>query len=131
MNTILVIDDNEDYRANVMEALEFENYAVLGATNGLVGLQMIHQYAPDLIICDLDMPVMDGIQVLRAIKADPVHANIPFIVASGRADATTVQTIRDLGSDTYLTKPVTISKFLTIIGDFLRGNNWIPVSVSG
>lgn len=117
MKTILIIDDNLNYRTDLMEILGFEKYDALEAENGLVGLQMIRQFAPDLIICDLDMPVMDGIQVLKALRADPIHARIPFIAASGRADALTIQTLYDLGADTYLIKPVTIATFLTTIGD--------------
>jgi CheY-like chemotaxis protein len=123
MKTILIIDDNVDYRTDLMEILGFEQYDALGAENGLVGLQMIRQFAPDLIICDLDMPVLDGMQVLKALRADPIHAKIPFIVASGRADALTMQTLRDLGADTYLTKPITTATFLTTIGNFLQVKN--------
>lgn len=125
MKKILIIDDNVDYRTDLMEILGFEQYDALGAENGLVGLQMIRQFAPDLIICDLDMPVMDGMQVLIAFRSDPAHAKIPFIVASGRADALTMQTLRDLGADTYLTKPLTTATFLTTIGDFLQVKNSI------
>lgn len=120
MKTILVIDDNLDYRTDLVEILRFEEYHTVEAENGLAGLQMIRQYAPDLIICDLDMPVMDGIQVLKALRADPIHASIPFIAATGRTDALTMQTLRDLGADKYLAKPISIAPFLTTIGDFLQ-----------
>lgn len=125
MTTILIIDDNLDYRTDLVEFLGFETYDALEAENGLVGLQMIRQFAPDLIICDLDMPVMDGLQVLKALRADPIHASIPFIVASGRTDALTMQTLYDLGADAYLTKPVTLATFLTTIGDILQEKHFI------
>lgn len=123
MNTILIIDDNEEYRADIMEVLEFENYAALGAENGLIGLQMIRQHSLNLILCDIDMPGMNGIDVLRAVKADPSYAKIPFIVASGRNDDLTRQIVSDLGADLYLTKPVRITEFLTTIVHFLQENN--------
>jgi DNA-binding response OmpR family regulator len=127
MNTILLIDDNEDYRADLMEILEFENYVALGAENGLVGLEMIRQNSPDLVVCDLDMPGMNGIEVLKAVKSNPFHAKIPFIVASGRNDELTKQTVRDLGADIYLTKPVSVTEFLATIVCFLQTNNSAPV----
>jgi len=64
MPTILIIDDNNDYRTNVADHLRLENYITLEAENGLVGMQMIRHYLPDMILCDVDMPLMDGIDVL-------------------------------------------------------------------
>lgn len=119
MPTILIIDDSLQYRADLVEILEFEKYHTLEAGNGLAGLQMIRRFLPDLIICDVDMPVMNGIDVLKAVKADSACAKIPFLVATGRADTRTRRTLLDLGADTYLTKPISISEFLVTVGSFL------------
>lgn len=119
MPSILIIDDSLDYRTDLAEILGFEKYDILEAENGLAGVQMLQRFLPDLIICDVDMPVMNGIDVLKTVKADPTYAKIPFIVATGRTDTPTMQTILNLGADTYLTKPISISKFLTTIRDFL------------
>ncbi len=110
------------YRTNLAEILEFENYHTVEAENGLEGVQVIRQILPDLIICDVDMPVMDGIDVLKTVKNNPIYAKIPVVVATGRADTLTIQTLLDLGADSYLTKPVTISLFLATIRTFF-GNS--------
>lgn len=119
MPTILIIDDSENYRTDLAEILGFEKYHTLEAENGLDGLQMIRQHLPDLIVCDVDMPVMNGIDVLKTVKADPIHAKIPFVVSTGHTDPLTMQTLLDLGADTYLTKPVMISEFLAAIRDLV------------
>jgi CheY-like chemotaxis protein len=119
MNTILVIDDNEDFRADLREILEFENYATLEAENGQLGLQMIRQHSPDLIVCDVEMPVMNGIDVLRTAKADPAVAKIPFLIITGRSDEQTLKTSQDLAVEAYLTKPINVTEFLSTIVSFL------------
>ncbi len=120
MNTVLIIDDNVDYRASLLEILEFEPYTTLEAENGLIGLQIIHQYSPNLILCDVDMPVMNGIEVLRTIKADPIYAKIPFFIITGHCDEQTLKTALDLGVEAYLTKPIAITEFLFTIDRFLK-----------
>jgi CheY-like chemotaxis protein len=117
ISTILIIDDNLDYRTDLAEILAFEKYHTLEAENGLDGLQMIRHFLPDLIICDVDMPVMNGIDVLKTVKTDPTHAKIPFVVTTGHTDTLTMQTLLDLGANTCLAKPVKISEFLMTIGD--------------
>jgi len=118
--TILVIDDDVDYRENLTEILEFENYKALTAENGLIGLEMVRQHGPNLIVCDVDMPVMNGIEVLKAVKADPTFAKIPFIVATGSSDSLTVNTAYELGAESCLAKPVSIPGFLAAIGALLQ-----------
>jgi len=120
MSTILVIDDDKDYRAGFTEVLELEDYTILEAENGLIGLQMIHRYSPNLILCDVDMPVMNGIEVLRAVKADPTYANIPFLIVTGHRDERTLKTSLDLGVEAYLTKPIAVTELLSTIDHFLK-----------
>ncbi|MDX2078465.1 MAG: response regulator [bacterium] len=131
MNKILVIDDNKDYREDLMQILEFENYASLGAENGLIGLEMIHQHTPNIIVCDIDMPVMDGIKVLRAVKAHPIYGKIPFIVTTGNKDNKTIKTLCELGAETYMAKPINIEMFLITISNFCN-NGFIqpPVHIA-
>lgn len=119
MPTILIIDDNLSYRTDLAEILGFEKYETLEAENGLVGLEMIRHFLPELIICDVDMPVMNGIDVLKTVKADAVYAKIPFVVSTGHTDPLTMQTVLDLGADTYLTKPISIINLLATVGGFL------------
>ena len=120
MNTVLVIDDNEDYRTGLKEVLEFQTYRTLEAENGLIGLKMMQQHSPDLVVCDVHMPVMNGIELLRKVKADPLLAKIPFVMITGQSDERTLQTTHDLGVEAYLTKPVTITEFLSTVDHFLN-----------
>jgi CheY-like chemotaxis protein len=119
MNAILIIDDNEDYRTSFREVLELEAYNILEAENGLVGLQMIQQHLPDLILCDVDMPIMNGIEVLKRVKADPVYSQIPFVIITGSDDDQIRKTAHELRAEKHLTKPVAITKFLSTIAQLL------------
>ena len=120
MSRVLVIDDNEDYRTSFREVLELENYDTLEAENGLIGIAMIQQHVPDIILCDVEMPVMNGIDVLRTIKADPRLAKIPFIIITGQSEQEIVQTAHDLGVTAFLNKPLPIKELLDVIVRFLQ-----------
>jgi CheY-like chemotaxis protein len=120
MKTVLIIDDNTDYRISLVEILQLESYLTLEAENGQLGLQMIRHHSPNLIVCDVDMPVMNGIEVLRTVKTDPIFASIPFLIITGHRDEQTLKTSRALGVEAYLTKPITIPTFLSTIGHFLN-----------
>jgi CheY-like chemotaxis protein len=127
MNTILVIEDNEDYREGLVQVLKSESYRVLDAKNGLIGLEMIQLYTPNLIVCDLDMPMMNGLEVLRAVKADPFVANIPFLILTGHSDKQSLNSSRDLGVEAYLNKPIAIPEFLAAIASFLKVNKTLDM----
>ena len=71
MKTIMIIDDNKNYRVHLKRLLTLEDYATLEAEDGLLGLDAIHKYSPHLILCDMDMPVMDGMEVLRSVMELP------------------------------------------------------------
>lgn len=120
MNTILVIDDNHDYRENLMEILEFENYAPLGAENGAIGWQMIRQHLPSLIVCDVDMPIMNGIDLLGRTKADARFADIPFLMVSGQSDDFAERASHALAVDMFMAKPMDMDAFLATIAGFLK-----------
>ncbi len=115
-NTILIIDDNKDYRANLAEVLGLENYETLEAENGQVGWQMIQAHSPSLIISDVDMPLMDGLELLKRTKTDSVLAKIPFLMVSGRNDQHIQKIANDLGVDQYFTKPISIKEILIAVG---------------
>jgi len=119
MTMILIIDDCMQYRTDFAEVLAFENYHTVQVENGLVGLQLMRHVSPDLIICDVDTPVMNGIEVLKTVKADPIYSKIPFVMATGHTDTHTIRTLLELGVDAYLTKPISISDFLMAIGRVL------------
>lgn len=119
MHTILVIDDDNDYRDDLREVLELELYKTIGAPNGLVGWQMVQQYLPDLVICDIDMPVMNGIEVLKTLKSTSSFANIPFVIVSGQDEPTLISASK-LGAEAVFRKPVEITVLLSAINPYLQ-----------
>jgi two-component system, sensor histidine kinase and response regulator len=115
MGKILVIEDAEPLRNDVIEMLNFEGYEVQGAENGVVGVDMVQQYHPDLIICDIMMPELDGYGVLEKLRTNPETASIPFIFLTAKTDRTDVRQGMGLGADDYLTKPFVASELLSTI----------------
>jgi DNA-binding LytR/AlgR family response regulator len=103
---ILVIDDDEDFRSFVMRFLAKNGFEPLGAVDGQQGLSLAAQAAPDLVLCDLEMPEMDGYQFLAALQRDPTLTSIPVIFLTGRSEPAQVRLGMNLGADDYLTKPV-------------------------
>jgi signal transduction histidine kinase len=112
---ILVIEDEEDLRTSIAEMLEFEGIACVVAQNGKVGIQLARNILPDLIICDIMMPDMDGYAVLSDLRSDPLTANIPFIFLTAKADRSSLRYGMELGADDYLTKPFTSDELMAAI----------------
>jgi two-component system, sensor histidine kinase and response regulator len=105
MTKILVIEDEFDIRDEVMNWLQFEGYEVVGAANGKIGLDAIYTEQPDLVICDINMPDMDGHQVLIELRSDVTFAQLPFVFLTAATDRTSMRKGMNLGADDYLTKP--------------------------
>lgn len=105
MRTILVIEDNAEMRGNIAEILELAPYQVVQAVNGKQGVALARQTRPDLILCDIMMPELDGYGVLHILGNDPVLAEIPFLFLSAKAEAADFRFGMNLGADDYLTKP--------------------------
>ena len=109
MNTIskriLLIDDNKDMRENTSEILELSKYTVSTAKNGKEGIEIAEKEKPDLIICDIMMPVLDGFGVLHLLSKNPETASIPFIFLTAKAERSDMRKGMDMGADDYLTKP--------------------------
>lgn len=115
MAKILVIEDEESIRENILELLEAENFEALGAANGKVGIKMAIEQIPDLILCDMMMPEIDGQGVLKALRAEPVTATIPFIFLTAKAEKTDIRLGMEQGADDYITKPCTPQELLKAI----------------
>ncbi|MBD1944128.1 EAL domain-containing protein [Coleofasciculus sp. FACHB-712] len=115
MAKILVIEDEEAIRENILELLEAEEFEATGAENGLAGVQIARTIRPDLIICDVMMPDLDGFGVLMALRQDPVTATIPFIFLTAKAEKADLRQAMELGADDYLTKPCTPEEILKAI----------------
>ena len=120
MNKILVIEDDETVRKNVLDLLEAEGYDGLGAPDGKRGVELAVQLLPDLVICDVSMPGIDGYEVFELLGAQPSTAVIPFIFLSARAERADVRRGMTLGAEDYLTKPFTRSELLDSIRARLR-----------
>lgn len=112
MKKILVIEDEEFILEAILEILEAEDFQAIAAENGAIGVQVAREHIPDLIICDILMPEMNGREVLTQLRSDPVTANIPFIFITAQADSDSVRKGMELGADEYVTKPFTHEELL-------------------
>lgn len=106
MRTILIIEDDEPLLSTMADRLAMEGFRVLTAVDGAEGILRVHDDAPDLILCDIMMPVMDGYSVLRALRAGADTASIPFVFMSARATPADVRAGMESGASDYLCKPV-------------------------
>jgi signal transduction histidine kinase len=112
---ILVIDDEDDYRTMIRVTLKMIGYDVIEASNGLDGLAAARMHHPDLVLCDIKMPEMDGYTLLGRLKEDPACAAIPFVFLTGNAAKSDRRQGMQLGADDYLTKPFTSDELITAI----------------
>jgi DNA-binding response OmpR family regulator len=107
MKNILVIDDKEDIRNLIRIVLTNYGFTIAEADNGQVGLQMIHDHKPDLVICDVNMPAMDGYETLGVVRESSDTAPIPFILMTGLVTMDGFRRGMVCGADDYLVKPFT------------------------
>lgn len=115
MKKILVVEDAQALRRDIMEMLGYEGYDVQGAENGLVGVECARGYNPDLIICDIMMPGLDGFGVLNELRKEAATATIPFIFLTARTERGDVRQGMEMGADDYLTKPFTAAELLKTV----------------
>ncbi len=115
MKTILLIEDNQDIRENTAELLELENYTVIAAANGQLGVEAAFNKKPDLVLCDIMMPVLDGFGVFIALNKNPYTAGIPFIFLTAKSESADRNYAMNLGVDDYITKPFDADFLLTTI----------------
>lgn len=120
MKTILLIEDHEDVRENTAEILELSGYRVVTADNGKTGVQRARDGDPDLIICDIMMPELDGYGVLRILSRDVKTSVIPFIFLTAKAEKQDFRKGLQLGADDYLIKPFEDAELLDAIELRLR-----------
>ncbi len=121
MTTILCIEDVSELRHDIVEELEEAGYDVLQAGDGEEGLEMIIEHKPDLVLCDITMPRMDGLQLLKEIRNNyPLYAEMPIILLSALADRERVLDGLKQGADAYLTKPIDFEDLLIRVETSLR-----------
>src|ERR1700744_1566288 len=124
MKKILLIEDNNEMRENISEILSLANYAVLTAENGKTGVEIAKKDKPDLIICDIMMPDLDGYGVLHILSKDPETIAIPFIFLTSKAKKSDLRKGMSLGADDYLTKPFVDTELLNAVEVRLRKNEF-------
>jgi diguanylate cyclase (GGDEF)-like protein len=120
MKTILVIEDDETIRSNLLEILDLEGFRVMGAEHGLAGVSKAKTYLPDLILCDIRMPELDGYGVLETLRKDSLTAAIPVIFLTARCEHQEVRHGMNLGADDYLVKPCSVAELLDAIASRLN-----------
>lgn len=122
MKRILLIEDNPEVRENTSEILSLANYEVLVAENGKIGVDIAQRQKPDLIICDIMMPELDGYGVLHILSKNEQTAAIPFIFLTAKTEKTDIRKGMNLGADDYLTKPFDDTDLLNAIEARFRKN---------
>jgi CheY-like chemotaxis protein len=115
MQTILVIENDLANRANLLRILSFKGFIVLDAENGEEGLKLAQSHTPDLILCDILMPGMDGYEVLRSLQQSPQTRYIPFLFLTAKATPQDIAYGLSLGAEGYLVKPFSIVQLIAAI----------------
>lgn len=123
--TILLIEDNLEMAENISSILELARYEVIHAPNGKVGVDLAQQKHPDLILCDIMMPELDGYGVVHILNKDPETASIPFIFLTAKADKSDFRAGMNLGADDYITKPFDGVDLLKVVEMRLRKNELV------
>jgi DNA-binding NarL/FixJ family response regulator len=120
MKKILVIEDEPEMRRNITRLLRYHDYITIAAANGRDGIEAARREKPDLILCDVMMPELDGHGVLQALQTDASLAQIPFIFLTAKGEKDDLRSGMNLGADDYLTKPVANAELVQAIETRLR-----------
>jgi CheY-like chemotaxis protein len=120
MTKVLVIEDDEVLRESILDILGTRNFDVIGAEDGRRGLELAKEFVPDLILCDVRMPKLNGYEVLQAIRQDPKTAAIPLIFLTAETIQNVVGKGQNLGANGYLIKPFSTADLLEAINQGQR-----------
>lgn len=115
MTKVLLIEDDTVLRENTAELLELSNYEVLTASNGQIGLEIATKHKPDIVVCDIMMPIIDGYGVLEGLSKHKETKFIPFIFLSAKTERRDIRKGMDLGADDYITKPFSEDEIISAI----------------
>ena len=130
MKTILIIEDNLDVRENTAEILELANYKVLQAENGKQGVELAQQVKPDLIICDIMMPVLDGYGAIHLLSKSSETASIPFIFLTAKSERMDFRKGMEMGADDYISKPFDDIELLKAVESRIKKNEILKAEFS-
>ncbi len=128
---ILVVEDSSQIRSVISKALELEGYATKQAKNGVEGLELLKESPPDLILSDVNMPQMDGIEFFKAVRQNPDWTAIPFIFLTSHSNSEDIQRGREMGVEDYLTKPIEPEDLVRIINARLYRTAAVEVAQVG
>ena len=128
MRTVLVIEDELQTRNVFLKCLTFEGFQAYGASNGNEGIQLAQKHQPDLVVCDIMMPDMDGYSVLSTLRNAQTTAAIPLIFLTAKVTMADLRRGMELGADDYLTKPCTVEQFLSAITTRLQRHEAIKAA---
>jgi DNA-binding response OmpR family regulator len=117
---VLVVDDDPQVLRLMRVNLELEGYDVVSAPDGEEALEAVLERRPDVVVCDVMMPGIDGLTVLRTLRANPRTSKIPFVVVSAKAQRADVKAALDLGADKYITKPFDPQELLDAVENLLN-----------
>ena len=123
---ILIIEDQAPMRRNLALMLQMEGYETCTAENGRVGVETAQTERPDLILCDVMMPELDGYGVVQKLREDPSFATTPFVFLTAKSDKSDVRVGMNFGADDYLTKPVNREDLLTAVQIRLKRSTGHP-----
>jgi len=123
MKKILVIEDDANIRESLVELLEMKSFELISAENGADGLKLAQDTLPDLIVCDVMMPGMNGYEVVEAIRKDSRMKNLPFIFLSAKAMEADIDYGKKLGANSYLTKPFRAQDLFSVVDELLNNNS--------
>lgn len=115
MSKVLVIEDDINVRENILELLDNEGFSLIEAENGEIGVELAQAQIPDLILCDVMMPELDGYGVLKALRQNPTTVMIPLIFLTAKSDKTDFRQGMEMGADDYIIKPFTRAELLAAI----------------
>jgi len=117
---VLIIEDSEELRQPIAEALRLEGFAVTEAGDGVEGIKMLKDHRPDIILCDIMMPELDGYDVLKYVRAQAELIDVPFVYLSAKTESRDIRMGMQLTADDYLTKPVKMGELLQTLKVRLR-----------
>lgn len=117
---VLVVDDDPHVLKLLRLNFELEGYDVVSATNGEDALKLIASKKPDVVVCDVMMPGMNGLEVVRRVREDEAFANLPIVIVSAKAQVGDVSAGEGAGADAYVTKPFDPQDLLDAVGRVLK-----------
>jgi DNA-binding response OmpR family regulator len=120
VHSILIIDDDPQFLDNLVEGFELEGYRVFNANNGTTGLGLANEHIPDIILCGIHVPQLDGLEILKRIRNSGRTVHIPFVFCSGFSDKKLIENALSNGADDYLIKPCEFNWLIKRINDLVQ-----------